>query len=510
VSSAGWEERPAELGPARPGRDLLKRGLLGALVLMVLSGAATATAVLLEVADLSDEFNKGAPAIAGAPVTAADAGRPQTFLIVGSDRRFKDRKDKKNARSDTIILVRLNPQAETSTVMSIPRDLKVRLKRDGPPDKINQAFSVGGPAGTARVVKRTLSFPGRPFRINHIVNVNFGGFSAVVNQLGCVFGDVDRNYFNDNNPPAGGGEPYAVIDIKPGYQRLCGQDALDYVRFRHADTDIVRAARQQTFLGAMRQQYAASRLFGDRKRLARITGRYTQTDRALHRENELLKILNLVLFSGRKPVQEVHFPAKIGDADDPFVTTNRAKLSRAVEQFMRGDGGHAPRPESKPKARGKRRTPGGPVPGLVDGSAAGQSQVASLGATKLPRYYPRLITAKGRYMDPVDEVYPRRYSIRYGGRRYGAYRLTLDAGAVGEFYGVQGTSWRNPPILRDPSETRRVNGRKLLLFFDGSRLQTVGWKTRRGSYWVSNTLLESIGNRQMLAIAGSLTRRGTR
>jgi polyisoprenyl-teichoic acid--peptidoglycan teichoic acid transferase len=146
----------------------------------------------------------------------------------------------------------------------------------------------------------------------------------------------------------------------------------------------------------------------------------------------------------------------------------------------------------------------------VDGSAAGQAQVASLGATKLPRYYPRLITEKGQYMDPVDEVYPRRYSIKYGGRRYGAYRLTLDAGSVGEFYGVQGTSWRNPPILRDPSETRRVNGRKLLLFFDGSRLQTVGWKTRRGSYWVSNTLLESIGNRQMLAIAASLTRRGTR
>jgi LCP family protein required for cell wall assembly len=510
VSAAGVEEGR----PARPGRGLLKRGLLAGIVLMVLSGTATATAVLLEVADLSAEFNKGAPAIANAPVTEVQAGKSQTFLIVGSDRRWKDRRKKKEARSDTIILVRLNPRARASTVMSIPRDLKVTLKRGGAPDKINAAFADGGPANTARVVQRTLSFPGRPFPINHIVNVNFGGFSAVVNRLGCVFVDVDRDYFNNNEPPAGGGDPYATINIRPGYQRLCGQDALDYVRFRHLDTDIVRSARQQAFLGAMRQQYAASTLFGDRRKLARISGRYTQTDRALHHESELLKILNLVLFSGRKPVQEVHFPAKLGAADDPFVRTDRAKLSRAVEQFMRGDLGPAPRPQSQQKSTSRRPHRRGPVPGLADAGTAGQEQADALAPTRLPVYYARLITAKGQYMGqylaPRRNTYPRHYMITSKGRRYGAYRMTIDAGAVGEFYGVQGTTWRNPPILRDPSEVRHMYGKRLLLFFDGSRLQTVGWRTRRGSYWVSNTLLESVGNRQMLAIAGSLTRRGRR
>ena len=57
--------------------------------------------------------------------------------------------------------------------------------------------------------------------------------------------DIDRDYFNDNS---GGGERYAAIDIDAGYQKLKGQDALDYVRYRHTDNDFIRAARQQDFL----------------------------------------------------------------------------------------------------------------------------------------------------------------------------------------------------------------------------------------------------------------------
>ena len=505
MSTSGWSAPPA----GRPGRRMLGRFLLAAVLLMFFAGAATATAVLLEVRGLGDAIVT--PEIPTAQVQQAEAGEPQTILLVGSDRRFKDRRDKRNVRSDTIILVRMNPDAPATTVLSIPRDLKVRIGRNRAPDKINAAFAQGGAAATARVVKRTLSFPGRPFEINHIVNVNFSGFTRIVNRLGCVYTDVDRYYFNDNNPPAGGGEPYAVINIAPGYQKLCGRDALNFVRYRHLDTDIVRAARQQTFLSAMREQYGASRIFEQRDRLEKIFGRYTQTDASLHSTKGILKLLNLVIFSGRKPVEEVHFPARLGEADDPFVYTSRPKLRRAVERFMK------PRPPAegrrrKPAARKPaKRRPRGPVPGLVDASASGEQQGTALGAgVKLPVYYPRLITAQGRYMGPLGKVYPRRYSIKAKGRRYGAYRFTIDAGGTGQYYGVQGTSWKNPPILREPSEVRRVGGRRLLLFYDGGRLRVVGWKTRKGSYWITNTLSEEIGNRQMLGMAASLTRLGSR
>jgi polyisoprenyl-teichoic acid--peptidoglycan teichoic acid transferase len=504
-------------GPPRLARSMWKRFAVATLLISLFAAASTATAVLLEVGDGAREISVGGKPIVipHNVITRADVGDPQTILVIGSDRRFRTRKDVHNSRSDTIILVRLNPDAKATTVMSIPRDLKVQLKPGAPPDKINAAYSLGGPAMTARVVKRVLSSPGRPFPINHIVNVNFGGFSQAVNKLGCVYADIDRNYFNDNNPPAGGGgEDYATIAVRPGYQKLCGKDALDYVRFRHLDTDIVRSARQQDFLRQAKQQYGSSKLFTNRRALGRIFGRYTQSDKELHKTTGILKLLNLVIFSGRKPVQEVRFPAILGAADDPFVTANPAEVHKAVARFLAAKGSPGPRgptrpSRKRPKRKGKRRPSS--VPGLVDAASVGEQQGTTVGAKlRFPVYYPRLITTGGRYMGPLNDVYPRAYKIKVRGKYYGAYRLVIDAGGIGEFYGVQGTRWRDPPLLRDPSEIRRVNGKKLLLFFDGSRLRFVAWRTSKAAYWISNTLLESIAPRQMVAMAASLQRIGSR
>jgi LCP family protein required for cell wall assembly len=504
-------------GPPRLARSMWKRFALAALLISLFAAASTATAVLLEVGDVAKEISVGGKPIVipRNVITRADVGDPQTILVVGSDRRYRTRKDVHNSRSDTIILVRLNADAKATTVMSIPRDLKVQLKPGAPPDKINAAYSLGGPAMTARVVKRLLSSPGRRFPINHIVNVNFGGFSQAVNKLGCVYADIDRNYFNDNNPPAGGGgEDYATIDVRPGYQKVCGKDALDYVRFRHLDTDIVRSARQQDFLRQAKQQYGSTKLFTNRRALGRIFGRYTQSDKELHKTTGILKLLNLVIFSGRKPVQEVRFPAILGAADDPFVTANPVEVHKAVARFLAAKGSPGPRgptrpSRARPKRKGKRKPSS--VPGLVDAASVGEQQGTTVGAKlRFPVYYPRLITAKGRYMGPLEDVYPRAYKIKARGKLYGAYRLVLDAGGVGEFYGVQGTRWRDPPLLRDPSEIRRVNGRALLLFFDGSRLRFVAWRTSKAAYWISNTLLESIPPRQMVAMAASLQPIGSR
>ena len=98
--------------------------------------------------------------------------------------------------------------------------------------------------------------------------------------------DIDRDYFNDNSL---GGEGYAAIDVNPGYQRLKGKDALDYVRYRHTDNDFIRAARQQDFLRQAKDQIGLGRLFGDRKELLRIFGRYTDTD--LHSNSAILRLL---------------------------------------------------------------------------------------------------------------------------------------------------------------------------------------------------------------------------
>ena len=108
--------------------------------------------------------------------------------------------------------------------------------------------------------------------------------------------------------------------------------------------------------------------------------------------------------------------------------------------------------------------------------------------------------------------YPRAYSIiGPGGDRYHAYRMTLllnPDNFEDEYYGVQGTTWDNPPILSSPSGTKVIDGRKLFLYKDGSRLTQVAWHHDGDAYWISNNLTENLPNSQMLEIAASLTRYG--
>ena len=92
-----------------------------------------------------------------------------------------------------------------------------------------------------------------------------------------------------------------------------------------------------------------------------------------------------------------------------------------------------------------------------------------------------------------------------------AYRMTLEVNPIlGQYYGVQGTTWQNPPILSSPNGTRFVAGKQLLLYANGGKLNLVAWRTPQGAYWISNTLTDDLTNRQMIAIAASLTRAGGR
>ena len=94
------------------------------------------------------------------------------------------------------------------------------------------------------------------------------------------------------------------------------------------------------------------------------------------------------------------------------------------------------------------------------------------------------------------------------GNHYRAYRLTVDSGGIGQYYGIQGTTWTGPPILDNPDDHIQMRGRKYDLFYDGQKLRIVSWRSGKASYWVSNTLGESLTNKQMLGIARSLTRVG--
>src|SRR5918911_2303389 len=183
------------------------------------------------------------------------AGQPATALIVGYDHRAGV-ESRLPSRSDTIMLVRADPTAETISMLSFPRDLVTQIHCPGRPvveERINYAYQECKTVGTLETVRALTGLS-----INYLITVDFRGFKQVVDRLGGVWIDVDRRYFNDNQGLVTGVSTYATIDLKPGYQRLNGSDALDFVRYRHTDSDLYRVARQQAFVKAFKEQVSQS------------------------------------------------------------------------------------------------------------------------------------------------------------------------------------------------------------------------------------------------------------
>jgi LCP family protein required for cell wall assembly len=469
----------------RPG--LWKKLLIGAFLVVFASAGATAVAAFHEVDKVVDALDQG-PELKLTGLAETSPGKPQTLMILGSDRRPKDNVEGgSGARSDTIMLVRLDPEKDATALMSLPRDLKVEIPGHGT-DKINAAYEIGGPRLTLKTVKQLTGLS-----INHVINVSFSGFWRAVNAVGCVYADIDRRYFNDS------GE-FSYINVQPGYQRMCGRKALQYVRFRHEDNDLVRSARQQDFLRQAKAQVNASELIAKHDRLVRIFGNNTTTDSKLRSRSEVLRLLKLAVFSAGRPIREVHFEGVIGPS---YVEASDARVKKLVQEFLQVEDTPGPRgelKEPKQKKRKPRLAPGDL--GLEDATGFGRDQALQavqqgLGRS-LPVLFPRLRTRGSLYAGP-----PRVYLVRANGRGYPAYRMVLKRGLVGEYYGVQGTTWRDPPILDDASETRKLGSREYELHYDGDRLRLVAWRTPRAVYWISNTLLQSLSEGQMLAIARS-------
>jgi hypothetical protein len=365
-----------------------------------------------------------------------------------------------------------------------------------------------------------------------------------VNSIDCVYVDVDRRYFHSNDNTSAAAD-YEEIDLQPGYQALCGFDALDYARYRHTDNDVVRAARQQDFLREARQKVPPEVVFADRKELIDIFTEHTTSD--IDSTSEMLQILKLFVEARDAELKEVHFEGTLGPS---FVTATQDQIDKAVAQFLGIESTPGPPgesaapeapvvPESAPDDVGD--TPATPEDGEEDGAKSGKkgkgnkgggsggtsAEPAELIETQFGRELARGVRQRGVkgfqiYYPTTLEVgtdfdqKPRVYKINGNNDEDGsgappdgerqAYKWVFSRPALGEYYGFMGTKWGDPAILKNPSDTMELDdGRELLLFYDGDRLRTVGWKTDEGSFWISNTLIQSLSDREMVEIAKGMT-----
>ncbi len=483
--------------------------LLASVVIVALSGGAAAAITLNKITSIAEEVFPKINQV-DAPrslVTPEYNGGPETFLILGSDRREGstdafDREDPPH--SDTILLVRFDPEQGQTSVLSIPRDLMVNIVTPQGQvyanEKINAAYTIGsrldGAKGAMLLAAETIKkevFPG--LTLNAIVDVNFKGFIRVVDALGCAYVNVDHRYYGGGTPS----ENYSFIDLQPGYQKLCYENALSYVRYRHTDSDFVRVARQQDFLRDLREQVSAEDVIGQIDTVAKAVGHAIAS--TVHGSaSELLKLARLIAFSQSKPLRQVRFLAaseNYGLNNVSYVTSTPELERQTLNTFLHGhEALHLP--SAPAPAHHHRGAASSPTAGRVRTSPEGEGEVVhATFDSPLRALYPTLQTAQAvqqeaRAYDLTDQQ----------GHLHHAFVVVWRQNIVGGYYDFEGTDWLNPPLFAH-AHPQVVDGRSFEIVDDGSHIHVVGWRAGGVLYWVTNTLLEELSNAQMIAIARS-------
>jgi LCP family protein required for cell wall assembly len=193
----------------------------------------------------------GATGVTGVPLPDYEQKERVNILLLGTDKRPGE----VYARTDTMILVTVDPNSRTAGMLSVPRDLWVSVPGYYE-DRINKAFFLGeqdkypggGPALAMKTIQYNLGVP-----VHFYVEVDFNGFEQIVNTLGGVDIDVPETIDDPTYPDNNYG--YDPFYIEAGQHTLNGHDALRYARTRHTPgADFSRARRQQQVLLAIRDK----------------------------------------------------------------------------------------------------------------------------------------------------------------------------------------------------------------------------------------------------------------
>ena len=610
--------------PPRSGFALFRRILLVAVltVLAVVGGAAGGAWLWFDnaVEDIQGTSPDFTDARGGLDVSPP--GAAAIALVIGYDHRAGIESGLES-RSDTIMLLRADPVTKTITMLSFPRDLSVDVycpAKPGRPapavthERINGAYSRCGSGGTLETVKHLTGLP-----VNYLATVNFHGFKQIVDKLGGVWMDIDQRYYNKN---VGSYETnYADIDLQPGYQRLNATQALEFVRYRHFDSDFYRLARQQQFVRAFKEQIGQNSTSDLVRKLPGLVKAITENvELGGSRRIGGKTILSYALFAATLPPghffqvklqnlgQDADFdvladPADVKKAVDEFQNpdveapkvANAAALGRRLKQkapppaevsvtVLNGNGiagsaGNAayqlaqrgyriaeppngrqanaptqlfhsriyfnaglPRAKAAAQALQKLLQPSDVVPlpandaalnALDPGSTlivvVGQTfhgQVAPAPVRTVPKRQPAFVrfdrapgtallqplqrrvpfrlmvpTVLERASAPAKTKPVRMYWIKEGQK---AVRLVFATGG-GEYWGIQETAWEDAPVLGDKSFRHVLgDGRTYDFYYSGAHLHMVVLRANGATYWVVNTLLDTLSNETMIAIAKGL------
>lgn len=225
--------------------------------------------------------------------------RPVNILVMGIDvvpEAMPNSDEVFAGRTDTLLLVRVDAEAGTLNVMSIPRDTRVQIPGFGM-DKINQANVLGGP----ELVAQTIGYNLGNIQVDRYVRINTTAFREMVDLVGGIEVNVPKRMeYTDRTQGL-------FIDLYPGWQTLNGDQAEQFARYRHESGDIGRVQRQQMLLKALRERLTNPTVIPKLPQAIRVAQRYVDTNLTLE---EMLAIANFGLEIESNQLQMVMLPGR--------------------------------------------------------------------------------------------------------------------------------------------------------------------------------------------------------
>ena len=225
--------------------------------------------------------------------------------------------------SDTMLMLRFDPRNERVSVMSIPRDTRTNV--DGLVTKINEANREGGPALSAQAVSELMG----GVAIDRYMRINVQGVEKLIDALGGVEVDVpqDMKYQDDSQ--------HLYINLKEGQQRLDGDKAMQFLRFRYDDKgDIGRVQRQQMLMSALTEQALNPATIGRLPKILSVIQSHVDTNLSVE---ELVALVGYSAQTRRSDVQMLMLPGDFSNYDDydlSYWIPDYSEIDRMAEQYF--------------------------------------------------------------------------------------------------------------------------------------------------------------------------------
>ncbi len=294
------------------------------------AGAVAYAGYLLHQADKALENMSVAPPVKTTPqglnslVAPAENFKPMTFLLTGIDSR---QGSGGTLNTDVLMLVSLNPETRSATVVSIPRDLEMKPREFGlPSQKANYYYAHYYIQDKDTAIQKTKELYGNMFNvpIDYMAAIDFDGFRNVVDELGGIemYVDMDMRYVDE--------EDGTNINLKKGLQTLNGKQTLDFLRYRKSNrgteesSDLARNQRQQDVLDKLLQKMTSLGGIAQWGGLLKIAGESVKTDIPA---DELRRFL--LSFQKLKP-DHIEFIHLEGRWDSPYIVVKEDELTAAI------------------------------------------------------------------------------------------------------------------------------------------------------------------------------------